>query len=162
MSDIDFSRLRPLVCGAAHRAVWGSTGFEDPKHWCNLALGEAQAAPAPAQPAPVTPPPTAGGYRMTDWSGWARFEGVEYRYRVGWDPARGGKTVDAIFEVRNVAGRTWSGSARTATCQGTLGGSADVSLAPGQSREVRFRADNCGNANNPFISHPSVATARTF
>jgi hypothetical protein len=34
---IDFARLRPLVCGQMHRARWGVTGYEDPKHWCNLA-----------------------------------------------------------------------------------------------------------------------------
>ncbi len=26
-----------LVCGEMHRARWGVTGYEDPKHWCNLA-----------------------------------------------------------------------------------------------------------------------------
>ena len=36
-SQIDFGRLHPLVCGAAHQAVWGVTGYENPKHWCNLA-----------------------------------------------------------------------------------------------------------------------------
>ena len=35
--QLDFTRLRPLVCGEAHRARWGVTGYEDPKHWCNLA-----------------------------------------------------------------------------------------------------------------------------
>lgn len=35
--QIDFNRLRPLVCGAEHRAKWGVTGYEDPKHWCSLA-----------------------------------------------------------------------------------------------------------------------------
>ena len=28
---------RPLVCGSAHRAVWPSTGYERPGHWCNVA-----------------------------------------------------------------------------------------------------------------------------
>jgi hypothetical protein len=32
--QIDFTRVKPLICGAAHRAVWGVTGYEDPKHWC--------------------------------------------------------------------------------------------------------------------------------
>jgi len=36
-SQIQFDRLRPLVCGANHRAQWGVTGYENPKHWCNLA-----------------------------------------------------------------------------------------------------------------------------
>jgi hypothetical protein len=35
--DIDFSRVKPLVCGAEHRTVWGVTGYEDPNHWCNKA-----------------------------------------------------------------------------------------------------------------------------
>ena len=35
--DIDFSKLKPLVCGAAHKAQWGSTGYEDSTHWCSLA-----------------------------------------------------------------------------------------------------------------------------
>jgi len=39
-SQIDFSRVRPLVCGANHRAIYGVTGYEDPKHWCNLARGQ--------------------------------------------------------------------------------------------------------------------------
>lgn len=34
---LDLSRLRPLVCGDAHRARWGVTGYEDPKHWCSIA-----------------------------------------------------------------------------------------------------------------------------
>jgi hypothetical protein len=43
--DIDFSRVRPLVCGAGHRDLYGTTGFEDPNHWCNLALRAAQTRP---------------------------------------------------------------------------------------------------------------------
>lgn len=35
--QLDMSRLKPLVCGEAHRARWGSTGYEDPKHWCSVA-----------------------------------------------------------------------------------------------------------------------------
>jgi hypothetical protein len=35
--QIDFKRLRPVVCGEAHRAKWGVTGYENPKHWCSLA-----------------------------------------------------------------------------------------------------------------------------
>jgi len=36
-ADIDFNRLKPLVCGDMHRAKYGVTGYEDPKHWCNYA-----------------------------------------------------------------------------------------------------------------------------
>jgi len=35
--QIRFDRIRPLVCGADHREKWGVTGYENPRHWCNLA-----------------------------------------------------------------------------------------------------------------------------
>jgi hypothetical protein len=35
---IDFTKVRPLVCGPVHRKLYGVTGYEDPNHWCNLAL----------------------------------------------------------------------------------------------------------------------------
>ena len=35
--QVDFSRVRPLVCGQAHRALYQVTGYEDPKHWCSVA-----------------------------------------------------------------------------------------------------------------------------
>lgn len=157
MRDIDFARVRPLVCGEGHRKLYGVTGFEDPRHWCNLALRDHS-----AQTAPATPPPPAGGYRMSDWSGWGRAAGVEYRYRVGWNPASGGHSVDAIYEVRNPASRQWSGAARSLNCaQNTLSGSTDVTLAAGQTKEVRVRAPNCGNAKNPDI-RPDVVRAGKF
>ncbi len=159
MRDIYFSRIKPLVCGAGHRKLYGVTGFEDPNHWCNLALRD-----HPVQSAPATPPPPAGGYRMTDWSGWGRAAGVQYRYRVGWDPANSGpgKTVDAIYEVQNSGAQQWSGAARSLNCaQNTLWGSTDVALAAGQTKEVRVRAPNCGNATNPDI-RPNVIRAGKF
>ena len=116
------------------------------------------------QTAPATPAQPAGGYRMTDWSGWGHAEGVEYRYRVGWDPANSGpgSTVDAIYQVRNSGGKRWSGAARSLNCaQNTLWGSADVALGPGQTREVRVRAPNCGNATHPGI-RPNVVRAGFF
>jgi hypothetical protein len=157
--DVDFARVRPLVCGAAHRTLYGVTGFEDPKHWCNLALRDGT-----TQTAPVTPSPAAGGYRMTNWSGWGRAAGVDYRYRVGWHSANSGpgKTVDVIYEVRNSGAQRWSGAARSLSCaQDTLWGSTDVALAPGQAREVRVHAPNCGNATNPYI-RPNVVRAGKF
>jgi hypothetical protein len=48
-TELDRSRLRPLICGEVHRVVWGQTGYEDPRHWCNLARKLA----APASPAPA-------------------------------------------------------------------------------------------------------------
>ncbi|GEM_PF-2027952 len=35
--QLDFRRMKPLICGAEHRARWGTTGYEDPRHWCSLA-----------------------------------------------------------------------------------------------------------------------------
>lgn len=158
MAEIDFAKVRPLVCGAGHRKLYGVTGFEDPNHWCNLALRERT-----TQRPPVTPPPPAGGYRLTDWSRWGRAAGIEYRYRVGWDSSTSGpgKTVDAVYEVRNPGGQRWSGAARSLECaQGTLWGSTDVVLAAGQTREVRVRAPNCGNAGNPDIRPNVVRTGK--
>ena len=37
LRQINFDRVRPLVCGADHRSKWGVTGYEDRMHWCNLA-----------------------------------------------------------------------------------------------------------------------------
>ncbi|MFS8980787.1 toll/interleukin-1 receptor domain-containing protein [Cupriavidus necator] len=34
--DVDFTQVKPLVCGDPHNAVWGSTGYDNPKHWCSL------------------------------------------------------------------------------------------------------------------------------
>jgi len=172
MGDIDFTRVKPLACGAAHRELYGVTGFEDPNHWCNRALRVWTAAKnakspgngATPQTAPARPSQSAGGYRLTNWSGWGRAAGVEYRYRVGWDPANGGpgKTVDAMYQVRNSGAQRWSGAARSLNCgQNTLWGSTDVDLSPGQIKEVRVRAPNCGNATNPAI-RPDVVRAGRF
>lgn len=30
-------RVKPLVCGNAHRSVWGTTGYDTSAHWCNEA-----------------------------------------------------------------------------------------------------------------------------
>jgi len=155
--NIEFARVRPLACGAAHRRLYGVTGFENPNHWCNLALR--------GRPTQATPPPaTAGGYRLTGWSGWDRADGVEYRYRVGWDPANSGssKAVEAIYEVRNSGAHRWVGSARSIDCAGKLWDSKPVELAPRETREVRgVRAPNCGNATNPQI-RPNVVRSSTY
>jgi hypothetical protein len=160
MGEIDFAKVKPLACGAQHRRLYGVTGFEDPNHWCNLALHERTTQRPPATP----PAPAAGGYRLTEWSSWGRAAGVDYRYRVRWDPATGGpgKTLEVLYEVRNRGSQRWSGAARSVDCsQGTLWGSTDVALAPGQTREVRVRAPNCGNAKNPEI-RPDVVRAGKF
>lgn len=65
MSDIDFAKVKPLICGAAHRKLYGVTGFEDANHWCNLALRGASASAPPSQPrsqsAPAAPPSRVSG-----------------------------------------------------------------------------------------------------
>ena len=168
VAEIDFAKVKPLACGARHRELYGSTGFEDPKHWCNLALrlSGATPPPAPAQPTPAPPPaPTpSAGPRLSDWSPWARAADVDYRYRVRWDPATGGpgKTIEAIFEIRNRGSKTWAGVARSLDCaQGTLWGSSDVSVGAQQTREARVRAPNCGTARNPDI-RPNVVRQGKF
>jgi hypothetical protein len=178
MAEIDFAKVKPLACGARHRELYGSTGFEDPKHWCNLALrlSGATPPPTPAQPTPAPPPSTttrppppaapapSTGQRLSDWSPWARAADVDYRYRVRWDPATGGpgKTIEAIFEIRNRGSKTWAGVARSLDCaQGTLWGSSDVSVGAQQTREARVRAPNCGTARNPDI-RPNVVRQGKF
>ena len=178
VAEIDFAKVKPLACGARHRELYGSTGFEDPKHWCNLALrlSGATPPPAPAQPPPAPPPATttrpppppaptpSAGPRLSDWSPWARAADVDYRYRVRWDPATGGpgKTIEAIFEIRNRGSKTWAGVARSLDCaQGTLWGSSDVSVGAQQTREARVRAPNCGTARNPDI-RPNVVRQGKF
>lgn len=42
-NDIDFSKVKPLICGDYHKAIWGATGYEDPKHWCSLVRNRAAA-----------------------------------------------------------------------------------------------------------------------
>ena len=114
-------------------------------------------SPAPAQRRrhrrrATTPAPS--GYRMTDWSPWGRAEGLDYRYRVRWDPASGGpgKTVEAVYEIRNRGSQRFSGAARSVDCaKGSVWGSTDFALAPGESKEVRVRGPNCGSASNPDI-----------
>jgi hypothetical protein len=29
------ANINPLSCGADHLAKWGSTGYDNPQHWCN-------------------------------------------------------------------------------------------------------------------------------
>ena len=37
LKQVQLNRVRPLVCGANHKAKWGVTGYEDRRHWCNRA-----------------------------------------------------------------------------------------------------------------------------
>jgi hypothetical protein len=37
LKHVRLNDVHPLICGANHHAQWGVTGYENPKHWCNLA-----------------------------------------------------------------------------------------------------------------------------
>ena len=37
IDQINFDKVKPLVCGADHRKKYNETGYENPQHWCNLA-----------------------------------------------------------------------------------------------------------------------------
>jgi hypothetical protein len=107
--------------------------------------------------------PEAAHYRVGDWSRWARSDGVEYRYRWGWNPRDQAyaRNIDAIFEVRNPRGEAWRGTARSTACeQETLSRMQDVALAPGETREVRFRTPNCGTLEQPFFRGGVARTHR--
>jgi hypothetical protein len=51
VADLKANELKPLVCGEMHRAVWGETGYQDPKHWCSVAKFGPPASPPPPTPA---------------------------------------------------------------------------------------------------------------
>src|SRR5215813_9822490 len=36
-SQINFDKVRPLICGEDHHSKWGVTGYDNPRHWCSLA-----------------------------------------------------------------------------------------------------------------------------
>lgn len=35
MASNPISPLNPLTCGDMHKSLWGSTGYDDAKHWCS-------------------------------------------------------------------------------------------------------------------------------
>ena len=180
MSDIDFARVKPLFCGAQHRRLYGVTGFEDPKHWCNLALATrpTPAPPAHARSAATQAPPAtqcardaarprAGRAERTAFDGVVAV-GARRGSRLPLSGAlgsgdrrpgqdrRGGlrrpQPRHAAFDSRGALPRLRAGHAV---------GSTDVTLGPGEAREVRVRAPNCGSASNPDI-RPNVVRAGKF
>jgi hypothetical protein len=65
----------------------------------------AQAAARRVASTPSSAPPPPASYKTSEWSSWARAEGVEYRYRWGintQDQRKPGN-VDAMFQVRSPA-----------------------------------------------------------
>ena len=120
----------------------------------NAAAASRRTPAAPSGKAPQT----AEGYRTSEWSAWTRADGVDYRYRWGWNPqeSRYASNVDAIFEMRNRTSRPWRGAARSVDCaQNVLSRSKSVSLRPNETREVIFLTANCGTRQSPWFK-PSV------
>jgi len=122
---------------------------------------EAGSRVATSGPAPA---PQAGGYRTSEWSGWSRAAGIDYRYRWGWNPQDGkyASNVDAVFEMRNPSGQLWRGAARSVDCsQNTLSRSTDVVLQAHETRQVTFLTPNCGSRTNPSFT-PNVVKSGRF
>ncbi|KAF0695111.1 hypothetical protein As57867_014004, partial [Aphanomyces stellatus] len=81
----------PLVCGCKHLAVWGSTGYNNPRHWCNAAKAALGATPTneacTSAPTPVptptletTPTPTT-----TPISKWSCVNGFSFPMKIASD-----------------------------------------------------------------------------
>lgn len=98
----------------------------------------------------------ASTHLTTDWSNWARAEGgVEYRFRVGWDPSNSAR-IDAMYEVHNRGNQVWKGAVRSVNCTvNTLEAGVDIDVGAGQMRDASFKTSNCGSAATPFFK-PSV------
>lgn len=123
-----------------------------------------RAAAAPAPTAPAAPAPqVATAYRTGEWSRWTRFEGIEYRYRWGFNPAdrNNGKDVDALYQVRSVQGRNWEGEVRSLDCkQNFVSRGQRVVLQPGQAKDVKFVTPNCGTREQPSFRPNVVKSVR--
>ena len=163
--DLFFHKFLGMADGAFR---WGTdSGVKVGNGW-NFAHVFAELTPAtaaaagsgPAAPGDAKPPP-ANAYRTSAWSSWSRADGVQYRYRWGWDPSdsRYSKDVDAIFEMKNLQRGVWDGSARSIDChQNTVSMGTDVRLQPNQTRQVKFRTPNCGTLQSPEF-RPNVVRA---
>lgn len=119
------------------------------------------ASPAPAAPS-AAPPPTPA-YRTSEWSSWARAEGVEYRYRWGinMQDQRNPGNVDALFQIRNLQRQVWQGSVRSLDCtRDQVYGSKPVTLRPNQTQDVKFVTPNCGSKDRPSFRPNVVKSTR--
>jgi hypothetical protein len=102
-------------------------------------------------------------YKVGDWSGWLRAEGVQYRYRWGINPEQGlyATNVDALFEIRNTTAKVWEGAARSLDCANeTLSMSKRVVLKPNELQSVKFLTPNCGTKANPSFRPNVVRSVR--
>src|SRR6478672_8486984 len=87
-----------LACSVAAAATGAATAVDPQSEFASRAASRSSAAHhAPAQAA-------GSAYRFSAWSAWRRAEGVQYRYRWGWNPQepRYATRVDAEFEMRTL------------------------------------------------------------
>ena len=156
----------PDTCRSGY--VWREAGANDrvcvtPQTRERAAFDNSQAAAhrvAAQQPAGAKP---AAAYRLSEWAGWGRASGIEYRYRWGWNPqdSRYATRVDAIFQMRNRQAQRWEGAARSVDCErDTLSMSTRVVLQPNETREVKFITPNCGTRTNPSFRPNVVKSVR--
>jgi hypothetical protein len=102
-------------------------------------------------------------YKLSDWSGWMRKEGVQYRYRWGIDPtaSKYATNIDALFEIRNMTTTNWEGAVRSLDCANdTLSMSKRVVLKPNELQSVSFMTPNCGTKTNPSFKPNVVKSVR--
>jgi len=157
----------PDTCRSGY--VWRAAGANDkvcvtPETRERAVSDNAQAAARRVVAQPSTGTQPAAGYRVSEWSGWARAAGIEYRYRWGWNPqeSRYATRVDAIFQMRNRQAQKWDGAARSVDCErGTLSMSTPVVLLPNETKEVKFMTPNCGSRTNPSF-RPNVVKSGRF
>lgn len=165
----------PNTCKTGY--VWREARPDDvvcvtPEVRARAAADNASAAARAVAPAAgvATPRPSeavrsaaVSSYRSSEWSAWKRVEGLEFQYRWGWDPedSQFGRIVDATFAIRNRTSRSWEGAPYTLEC---TGGSRFVGphvvLQPNETREVKFRAPNCGSLQAPWFDAGILKTVR--
>lgn len=146
----------------------GDTVCVTPDMRAQIARDNAVAAPQVSGAVPNKPVAGANGspasvYRTGPWSAWVSKDGVQYRYRWGWDPTipAFSKSIDALFEVNNQTGMQWKGNARGWSCTNTLGPNQNLSLGPHEHLTVNFKTDNCGTLEAPFFKG-SVVRSSTY
>jgi hypothetical protein len=129
----------------------------------DTALDNAQAAARRvASATPAAPSPTPA-YRTSEWSNWARAQGVTYRYRWGINlqDQRNPGNVDAVFQVRNLQNQVWQGSVRSLDCtKDQIYGSKPVTLQANQTLDVKFVTPNCGSKDRPSFRPNVVKSSR--
>lgn len=148
--------------------VWREAGPNDlvcvtPETRARASNDNAQAAARRVPSGPPAGTPPAPAYKLSEWSPWSRAEGVEYRYRWGFNPQepRFAANVEAVFQMRNLQKRVWEGAARSLDCsKDTLSMSKRVVLQPNEVQEVKFLTPNCGTKTMPSFRPNIVRSTR--